>query len=172
MGSVEFKNLHFLYKEFANNIRWVNGLAAGEFEGLSLKERQVALKLNQIFSQWIDHARVGILEVQLKKEDFVTESTPWEEWENFFRKCGFFVFYEFLEPGCNFCLSVDWNSYDNPETRNRHRVLDEEEQKWLEFVEKESENIQKFLENPQPPPVEPKLNRKQRRALMKVNSTT
>jgi hypothetical protein len=102
----QFKSLVATFGGMDLALRLMNGMDAGGHQGLTEPNRIVALRLVNLFARWLDHSRIGVLEVQDKKENWTATGIPWEQWEKLFRAWGFGVLTTELENGMDFALNV------------------------------------------------------------------
>jgi hypothetical protein len=135
MNYDQYRSLVSAFKETAAKIRLINGLSAKTNIGLTPANRQVALKLNNVFARLVDHSRVGVIEVQSTTADWECPEMKWDGplgWKQFFQDVGFSVHTTDLQPGQDFALNIAAGG------RSSHRKLDPEEEAALEKMQEEA----------------------------------
>jgi hypothetical protein len=133
----QYRSLMSAFGNMNLALRLMNGMNAGGREGLTEANRIVALRLVNLFARWLDHSRIGVLEVQDKKENWTATGIPWSQWEQLFQAWEFGVFDTELEEGMDFALNVR----TGPGRPPKFRAMDGGERAALDAMIKQQSKI-------------------------------
>lgn len=153
LNKPQFESMLHAFSSMPVALRVMNGIDLGDkrsgYVGLTEANRIVALRLVNLFARWLDHSRIGVLEVQDKKANWTATGIPWEQWEQLFHRWGFGIYSTELEEGMDFAINVRTGSTRPP----KFRPLDPGEQEALDTMIKQQTKMGDALaaHNQEPP---------------------